>query len=407
MEYQEFFSRATGYPPYDYQVRLAEADPWPDLLEAPTGVGKTEAIVLGWLWRRRYADKTVSAATPRRLAYTLPMRVLVEQTRDRLKTCFERLGENMPVEILMGGEEKSDWDLYPEREAVLIGTQDMLLSCAINRGYALSRARWPMPFGLLNNDCLWVFDEVQLMGSGLATTAQMAAFREALKTWSQCQTLWMSATLQPDWLETVDFRARVTGLKHHTLRKGEWTSGLLQKRLNAEKLLAQADNAADEPKKLAEEIRRQHQPGTLTLVIMNTVKMAVALYAELKVKAQPAKLGKMEAEAPAVPRPELVLLHSRFRSPERQKKVERALDKALPAEGRIVVSTQVVEAGVDISARLLFTQLAPWPALVQRVGRCNRYGEILDARVLWLDVNTKKKGQSAPYEPEELDSARA
>ena len=29
-----------------------------------------------------------------------------------------------------------------------------------------------MHFALLNNDCLWVMDEVQLMGNGLATTAQ-------------------------------------------------------------------------------------------------------------------------------------------------------------------------------------------------------------------------------------------
>jgi len=36
----------------------------------------------------------------------------------------------------MGGEEKTEWDLYPEREAILIGTQDMLLSRALNRGSA-------------------------------------------------------------------------------------------------------------------------------------------------------------------------------------------------------------------------------------------------------------------------------
>ena len=62
----------------------------------------------------------------------------------------------------MGGEEKTDWDIYPEREAILIGTQDMLLSRALNRGYGMSRYRWPMHFGLLNNDALWVMDETQL-----------------------------------------------------------------------------------------------------------------------------------------------------------------------------------------------------------------------------------------------------
>ena len=37
----------------------------------------------------------------------------------------------MKVHVLMGGEEAEDWDLAPDSEAVLIGTQDMLLSRAL------------------------------------------------------------------------------------------------------------------------------------------------------------------------------------------------------------------------------------------------------------------------------------
>ena len=60
----------------------------------------------------------------------------------------------------MGGEDAGDWDVQPERDAVLVGTQDMLLSRLLNRGYGMSRYRWPMHLGLLGNDCLWVMDEV-------------------------------------------------------------------------------------------------------------------------------------------------------------------------------------------------------------------------------------------------------
>jgi len=56
----------------------------------------------------------------------------------------------------MGGEQTEDWDLQPESDAILVGTQDMLLSRLLNRGYGMSRYRWPMQFGLLGNDCLWV-----------------------------------------------------------------------------------------------------------------------------------------------------------------------------------------------------------------------------------------------------------
>ncbi len=97
----------------------------------------------------------------------------------------------------MGGEDAGEWDIYPEEDAILIGTQDMLLSRALNRGYGMSRYRWPMHFGLLNNDCLWVMDEVQLMGVGVETSAQLDGFRHNVKmpTIGLCQTWWMSATL--------------------------------------------------------------------------------------------------------------------------------------------------------------------------------------------------------------------
>ena len=50
---------------------------------------------------------------------------------------------------------------------------------------------------------------------------------------------------------------------------------------------------------------------------------------------------------------------------------------------RIVVATQVVEAGVDLSAALLVIEAAPWPSLVLRAGRCNRTGlRNADAEIL-------------------------
>ena len=61
--FDSFFARAMGepkYPPYEdhqpyaYQRRLA-LEPWSEVLIAPTGLGKTAAVVLGWLWRRRIA----------------------------------------------------------------------------------------------------------------------------------------------------------------------------------------------------------------------------------------------------------------------------------------------------------------------------------------------------------------
>ena len=81
--FSEFFMKATGlHEPFPYQMRLALSPKLPQLIDVPTGAGKTAAVVLAWLWRRRFAAEDVRKATPRRLVYCLPMRVLVEQTRD-------------------------------------------------------------------------------------------------------------------------------------------------------------------------------------------------------------------------------------------------------------------------------------------------------------------------------------
>lgn len=41
----------TDFQPFEYQRRLAqEQGNGPDVLLVPTGLGKTAAVVLGWLW---------------------------------------------------------------------------------------------------------------------------------------------------------------------------------------------------------------------------------------------------------------------------------------------------------------------------------------------------------------------
>jgi CRISPR-associated endonuclease/helicase Cas3 len=430
--FHECFKHATGNDPFPYQRRFAEEGEIPELVEVPTGLGKTAMAVLGWLWRR----ETQPQKTPRRLVYCLPMRVLVEQTRDNAVLWLSNLGrlagsvkydeqsgnkihtvdpngnnaDKIPVHILMGGEEEEDWDIYPERDQIIIGTQDMLLSRALNRGYAATRSRWPIQFGLLNTDCLWVFDEIQLMGAGLATTAQFEAFRRLLpnkaaqgaKDAHGCRSVWMSATMQRDWLKTVDFAPFLEGAPQLTfdfereiMADGldEKTRKILRDRWQAKKPLAKAAAVIGDAEKLATEVRQAHKPGTRTIAIVNTVKRACALFEALTAEDQV-----------STSEPHIILLHSRFRPGDREKQVARALAEIKPGEpGTIIVSTQVIEAGVDVSATTLFAELCPWASLVQRFGRCNRKGESDAAHIFWIDVSND---QAAPYDPKDLDIAR-
>lgn len=184
MTFESLFKRATGREPYSYQTRFASGETLPDLLSVSTGLGKTATITLGWLWRRRHASTAIKRSTPRRLVYCLPMRTLVDQTSTAASGWLERLNTtDIKVHLLMGGSDADVWDEHPECDAIIIGTQDMLLSRALNRGYGMSRYRWPVQYALLNNDCLWVMDETQLMGVGLTTTAQLSGLRKAQYLW--------------------------------------------------------------------------------------------------------------------------------------------------------------------------------------------------------------------------------
>lgn len=384
--FDEIFLKATGHHGFAYQRRLGCAEELPALLHVPTGAGKTAAATLAWLYRRRFhSDPRVRNATPRRLVYCLPMRVLVEQTVAAVRSWVRALDLERLVGVyqLMGGAVEDDWVRSPERDAVLVGTMDMLLSRALNRGYAAGRARWPMEFGLLNNDCLWVLDEVQLMGNGLAASAQLDAFRSIFGTARPCPSLWMSATVASEWLKTVDHPAPDLGAVLQL--SDEDRQGALAARLQAPKTLRRL--AASWPDEAARAIRDLHRPGTLTLVVTNTVDRARQIYRQL---------SRDRGEA------DVRLLHSQFRPPDRRAVVD-ALAGPPPAAGRILVATQVVEAGVDISAATLVTELAPWGSLVQRFGRCNRYGKHSDATVWWVDLGEKS---GAPYAWEELQGAR-
>lgn len=390
--YHHWFSRVADEPsgPYPWQLDLGEAVECADrVLRIPTGFGKTAGAALAWLFNRCVRG---DERWPMRLVFCLPMRVLVEQTERVLEDWVTRAGLDVPVFTLLGGREAARWVEELDRPAILVGTQDMLLSRALNRGYASARGLWPMEFAALHQDALWVIDEVQLMDTGLATTTQLAAFRaddaaRGRPRYRPTFTWWMSATLQQEWLASIDFPT-ASELPRiaipPTLREG----GLWDVR---KALTFRRD--ASTPEEVAELALGNHRDGHLTLVIVNTVDRATKVFASLERARKRARRGG-----------ELLLVHSRFRGSERRGWDFLRKKAAVPADGRIIVATQVVEAGVDVSSSVLITDLAPWSSLVQRFGRAARYAGESGEVIVVGDV-PKKESDARPYALEALQGA--
>ncbi len=425
--FPSFFKTATGFTPYDWQVQVA-LDGLPDVLPVPTGLGKTE-VALAWAWRLLVDKKP----EPLHLVVCLPMRSLVTQTVQRLKGYFDALNAKKPeidvaVHQLMGGAIEDEWVRQPDKPWVLVGTQDQLLSRALNRGYAMSRFDWPVHFGLLNNDCRWLIDEVQLMGPGLWTTSQLDWMRrKRFLSLKPSVTTWMSATVGTSFLSTTDrvrdalsepsqeqlaFEGKLKtaldgddGLKwwREANRPLVWwqpdASGARTR--GSKKRGARSAAATVTPEAIAASVTAKHVSSTLSLVICNTVDMARAVFGALS------SVGHK------------VLLTSRFRREDRAQHEQRLIEfdanrkaRSLPKDdpGLICVSTQVIEAGVDISAHRLFTELAPWPSMLQRLGRLNRKGDDQGAQA-WVwetpkEGRNKKVQRIGPYETTDIERAK-
>lgn len=395
MDFVDFVGAAAGGArPYPYQVRLAEQG-LPDVLRVPTGAGKTLAAVLPWLFRRtRHRDLSVRAGTPRWLVVVLPQRALVEQTVEMVRRWVGAVAPAVGVHVLMGGESSDDhdWKRHPERERIFVGTQDMVLSRLLMRGWAEGRAAWPMSFGLLHAAVQFVFDEVQLMGPGLPTSLQLQGLRESLGTAIPCRTMWMSATINPAALSTVDFSRPLSVVE----LTEEDRVDVLERRLAATRTVLHLDLGEPDtrryPQALAERVLAEHRAGTRTLVVCNTVDRATAVHAAL---------GNLVADGG----PETVLLHSHFRPGDRQALTADAVRAPSPA-GTIVVATQVLEAGMDLTSETLVIEVAPWSSIVQRAGRCNRDGWARDARLFWVEPPASKNAH-LPYMAEDLAFARS
>jgi CRISPR-associated endonuclease/helicase Cas3 len=129
--------------------------------------------------------------------------------------------------------------------------------------------------------------------------------------------------------------------------------------------------------------------GKRVLWVANTVNRAVEIYWEAK------DLGDWPT----------VVYHSRFRYADRVRKHRSVVNVFKGASGAfLAITTQVCEVSLDLSADLLVTELAPVPALIQRLGRLNRFvtpeapGRPRSALVL-------TPPRSEPYEQSDLDLA--
>lgn len=352
------------------------------ILLAPTGMGKTE---FSYLW-----------SNGEKFFYTLPLRTAVNQIYERTKKIFgdDKTGilhSDADVYILGEGGETESMKIYDFSRQLsypaIISTGDQFFP------YALRPPSYEKIFAKFSYSRL-IIDEIQAYDPKAA--AIIVKFIEHVDQMGG-KFLLMTATLPEFIREEIDRRFKIQdenkNYKELNLFKDEDLANFTKHKVQL-KLQNYKEDQFSYSQDLITEIigKSKENNGSRVLVVMNTIKQAQAVFKSLKNEAANENI-------------DIHLFHSRY-TQSRRKKIEKELaefignnDKSrADKRPKILVATQVVEASLDLDADFLFTELAPWDALIQRMGRVLReahpknqdLGEIIGRR---YETNEKKTPQ--------------
>ena len=358
MNYQDFFKEVTTFSPYPWQECFSR---WSGksvaVVSAPTGVGKESGAIVPWLY-----DHKRGVPSTTRLVYTLPTRSLVDQVYRNTQRVVQASGLPIQVYCLKGGLIEHGFEQDLTQPAILIGTQDQLLSRSLNRGFGVSWGQRPLHCAALTNDCRWVLDEIQLTGVGYSTLVELYKHWQALGTFGNVQLCLMSATFDDRPLSGLD-------VERFELNDKDLANPVLSAKVTRTKPVF--SYKVESVNDIATLVKTQHTPSSLSLVVLNTVDRV-------------REIGNLLAELNPL------VIHSRFLGFDREQ-----LQRKIAEFQGLIISTQVVEAGVDLDADLLITELCPWSSFVQRCGRCGRKRTENSVKIYWLDYKIDWK--PAPY----------
>ena len=438
-DFAVFFRAVHDHPPFPWQQRLVDLlavrDEWPDVLDLPTGSGKTAALDAAVFHLALRFECPARAAL--RIALVVDRRLVVDDAYRRATriesvldnpACVPEAARGIVVEVarrlqrlagdgepplvvarLRGGAPlESDWARTPTQPTILCSTVDQVGSRLLFRGYGVSDRMKPVHAGLFGRHSLILLDEAHLA----------EPFRQTLGTvqkigGADVRTVLLSATPGVD-------AERPFGLKPRDYADPE-----LKRRLEAPKpakLSVVRGNLGDAFVRAAratvERLQGEGVSAPAVGVVVNRVGLAREIFEKLR--AQEDETGS-----------DTVLLIGRSRAVARDRIVEKKIGPyrtgqsrpgSVPpptgtnqAEGQfpprhagpgnprvgplLVVATQCLEVGVDLDLDGLVTQAASFDALRQRFGRLNRAGRPVSAvgEILAIAEDVAKNAHDAVY----------
>jgi len=300
------------------------------ILTAPTGYGKTSltyALGLASLKGNGYFDRVI---------HVLPLRSIIQDLTSKLTDFARQAGYPSTV---VGAYDMDFHDTPFFLRKVNVTTLDSFVLnmfklpvSEIGRGMRGMGTHYEVPRGAIYSSIV-VFDEFHLFsddgGKDKSLTSVIASLRG------------LGAMQVPFVIMTATLPSSLRDLIKEKLKD------VVELEEVNDNFKVERDVRVD----FDNELDFEKLDGRKTLVVMNTKKEAIDAYLRAK------KAGLSP-----------ILIHSKFNAADRRRKVEEI------ENAKLVISTQVIEAGIDVSFEVLYTEAAPLPNLIQRSGRVARRG---------------------------------
>ncbi|NJE06357.1 CRISPR-associated helicase Cas3' [Thermococcus sp. M36] len=372
MDVRGDFRKATGFNPYTFQLEAMESliEGSSLIVRAPTGSGKSEMVLIPFIFE-------TNENLPSQMIYSLPNRTLVESIGERAR----HYASYKKLRVAVHHGKRPESQLF--EEDVIVATIDQTAGAYLSVPLSMPK-RWGNIFLGTAGSAMLVFDEVHTLHpeKGLLTSVAMSIESAKLGI----PFVMMSATLPRNFMERVKALAEKKGGKVEIIEVEDEQEVKSRARrkvgLNTEPLFNGTSLTV-------KEIERQAEDVDKLIVVVNTVGKAQQLYRELKANAD---------------RP-VVLIHSRFLEEDRSQKeakVREIFGKGSSANEAILISTQVIEVGMDISSAKLLTEISPVDSLIQRAGRVARWGG--KGEIVIYNVGKKAGNPYVPYSKELVES---
>lgn len=367
------FENIFSFKPREAQTKLIEAvdSRGVYILEAPMGMGKTEAALYA-------AYKALSKGAATGIYFALPTQLTSDKIYDRMNSFLAKiLADDCKFRSLLLhssawlrdtelGEEGMPgmgWFNSSKRGLLApfaVGTIDQALMGVMNVKHGFVRT-----FGLAGK--VVILDEVHSYDSYTGTI--MDKLVQALRD-IQCTVIILSATL------TAKRRAELLGREssatsYPLVSASPTDSAAFDLPVAHNDFVTVSVTVKNDDKEALEEAMFRAERGEQVLWIENIVTESQDRFKIIAARAQACSV-KIECG----------LLHSRFLRTDRKSNEEKwvsAFGKMGYAKrsdcGRILVGTQVLEQSLDIDADFLITRICPTDMLFQRIGRLWRHRE--------------------------------